>query len=83
MDGIWEHIKNIVAEEGWLRMIEHVIVLIVAIKLFRKAFTIESRGKRGIVSYFLKLFLRFSDKLSFVKNKKEEYLEKESIKSAE
>lgn len=31
----------------------------------------------------MKLLLRFSDRLSFVKNKKEEYLEKESTKSAE
>jgi len=31
----------------------------------------------------MKLFLRFADKISFVKNKKEAYLEQESTKNAE
>jgi hypothetical protein len=79
----WQQTQQWVAQEGWLRMVEHIIVVIVLIRLIKKGLTIESRGKIGLVSYFMKLILRFSDRLSFVKNKKEEYLEKESTKSAE
>jgi hypothetical protein len=64
-------------------MTEHFIVLIVVIKIIKQVLKIESRGKIGIISYLTKLILRVAGKLSFVKSKKEEYLEKESTKSAE
>lgn len=78
----WHQVEAWILSEGWIRMIEHLIVLIVLIRVIKSALTIESRGKIGFFRYFMKLFLRFSDRLSFVKNKKEEYLEKESTKSA-
>ena len=65
---------NWIMQEGWLRMTEHLIVLIVVIRVLKQALTIESRGKVGLFSYVTKLFLRLTDKLSFVKNKKQQYL---------
>ena len=44
---------------------------------------IESRGKTGLFSYITKLVLRVADKVSFVKKKKQLYLEQESTKIAE
>lgn len=64
-------------------MTEHVIVIIVIVKLLSRAFTIESRGKLGLISYVTKLALRVANKFAFVRNKKIEYLEQESTKIAE
>ena len=64
-------------------MIEHFIVIIVIIKVLKSFLTIESRGKLGFFSYLTKLALRYGDKLSFVKNKKFQYVEQESTKIAE
>lgn len=58
-------------------------MFIVIIKVLKGILTIESRGKRGIINYFVKLFLRYAGKLSFVRRKKEAYLEQESTKNAE
>jgi hypothetical protein len=56
-------------------MTEHLIVLIVILRVLRKALSIESRGKVGLVSYTTKLILRMTDRIGFIHNKKEKYLE--------
>ena len=81
--GCYQLAREWVISEGVWRMTEHVIVLIVVVRVLKSLLTIESRGKLGLFSYFTKLFLRFANNFSFVKNKKIEYLEKESTKSAE
>ena len=63
-------------------MSEHVIVLIVILRLLRNTLSIESRGKVGLVSYATKLILRMTDRIGFIHNKKEQYLEEESTKNA-
>lgn len=69
--------------EGPYRMAEHIIVFLVLIRLVRNAFKIESRGKVGVISYLIKLLLRLTDRIGFVRNKKEKYLEEESTKNVE
>ena len=51
--------------EGWLRMLEHIIVLVVVFKVF-KSLLIEKRGKKGIVSYVVKLLIRAGKHIGFV-----------------
>lgn len=70
-------------EEGLFRIVEHLVVAVVLVKALKHLFTIESRGKTGIKHYLLKLLLRLTGKLAYFNNKKEEELEKESIKSVE
>jgi L-cystine uptake protein TcyP (sodium:dicarboxylate symporter family) len=83
MNQLIEQAQEWVINEGVFRMIEHIIVLVVVLKFIRAIFRIESRGKQGLVSYLTKLAIRISGKVGFVRNKMEDYLEKESTKNAE
>lgn len=64
-------------------MLEHIIVLFVIIRLLIKIFSIESRGKLGLVPYLTKLAIRASKKIPFIHAKIENYLEGEAVKSIE
>lgn len=74
MNEVVTQIIEWVTVEGPLRTLEHIIVLLVIIKVLRSAFRIESRGKTGLINYFTKLVLRFTDRIGFIKNKKEKFL---------
>lgn len=67
-------IQEWVVSEGIFRMLEHIILLIVAVRFIKGLLSIESRGNIGVVSYLTKVALRVADKISFVKDKKEKYL---------
>lgn len=83
MNQLIEQAQEWAINEGVFRMIEHIIVLVVVLKFIRAIFKIESRGKQGLASYLTKLAIRISAKVGFVRNKMEDYLEKESTKNAE
>lgn len=74
MNEVISEISNWANAEGPFRIAEHIIVLIVVIRLIRRALSIESRGRVGLVSYLTKLLLRLADKIGFIRNKKEKYL---------
>ena len=66
-------------KEGLVRNLEHLILLLVAIKVLSKL-RIRSRGKLGIKHYIMKCLIRLSKKTGFVRGKMEDYLETEAVK---
>ncbi len=55
-------------------MIEHLIVIFVIVRFIRHLFTIESRGKLGLIPYITKLAIRLSKRIPLVNRKIESYL---------
>lgn len=54
-----------VISEGWIRMIEHIFVVVMVIKLL-PMLKIQSRGKTGFINSIKKLGIRLSRKIGFV-----------------
>ena len=77
---MFHQVKDIIAEEGPWRIIEHVIVLCVVVSFLRRAF-MERRGKKGIKDLMVKMGIRLGQRFSFLRNKISSELEKEASKT--
>lgn len=60
--------KAWVISEGIWRMLEHIIIVYLIIKLARGLF-VERRGKKGFIDVIVKLGIRFGKRFKFFQNK--------------
>lgn len=68
MLNIIEDVKAWVLNEGVWRMMEHLIITFLLVRVVRSVF-VERRGKKGIVDLVVKLGIRLAKKLKVFQNK--------------
>ena len=75
MLNIIEDVKSWIINEGIWRVIEHVVIAFLLIKVIKSIF-VERRGKKGIIDLIVKLGIRFGKKFKIFQNKINDQLSK-------